>query len=141
LGGCTRTSMVSRSLEKMMLIAIGLTTVVIIGVPVLIFTMDTLSNVSQLEAAQTFADRIHNYTARVDTGAQVSIAVEINVPSYVDLSSSGNTLSIAFVKAGTQEVVWSETYLHAIIVVPPDEPGIYTLTIALVGADIQITFN
>ena len=124
-----------------MLIAIGLTTVVIIGVPVLIYTMDTLSNASQLEAAQTFAQRLHNYTGRVDTGIQENIAVEMTVPSFVELSTSGNTLTIAFVKDGVQEAVWSETYSHNIVLISPDEPGIFTLTISLSGDDILITFT
>ncbi len=124
-----------------MLIAIGLSTVVIIGVPVLIFTMDTLSNASQLEAAQTFAQRLHNYTGRVDTGSQENIAVEMTVPSYVELRTSGNTLTIAFVKEGVQEAIWSETYSRNIVLIPPDEPGIYTLTISLSGDDIQIAFS
>ncbi len=133
--------MVSRTIEKMILIAVGLTTVVIIGVPVLMYTMDTLANVSQLEAAQTFADRMHNYTSRVDTGQQDEVIVEITVPSYIEMSASGQSLSIAYMKDGNQEAVWSETYAHAIVLTPPESSGIHTLTIRLVSGEIHISFS
>ena len=133
--------MVSRTIEKMMLIAVGLTTVVIIGVPVLMYTMDTLANVSQLEAAQTFADRMHNYTSRVDSGLQDEVIVEIAIPSYIEMSASGQSLTIAYMKDGNQEAVWSETYSHEIILTPPDTTGIKTLTIALISGEIHISFS
>ena len=133
--------MVSRTIEKMILIAVGLTTVVIIGVPVLMYTMDTLANVSQLEAAQTFADRMHNYTSRVDTGQQEEVIVEITVPSYIEMSASGQSLTIAYMKDGNQEAAWSETYVHAIVLTPPDTAGIHTLTISLVSDEIHISFS
>lgn len=124
-----------------MLIAIGLTTVVIIGVPVLMYTMDTLSKVSQLEAAQSFADKLHNYTTRVDMGLQEDVVIEIVVPGYIDISASGNTLSIAYVKDGTQEAIWSESYLHAVLVIPPQETGIHMMSITLVADVIEIAFS
>jgi len=124
----------------MVLIAIGLTTVVIIGVPVLMYTMDTLNNVSQYETASTLARRIHNYTERVDSGDNESITVEITIPSYLEIEASGNTLSVFYIRDGNQEAEWSEVYLHHIVLTPPVEPGIYILTITIQGSDLQITF-
>jgi len=50
--------MVSRSLEKMMLIAVGLSTAVIIGVPVLLYAIDTMSYSTHLQTAQLAAGDI-----------------------------------------------------------------------------------
>ena len=133
--------MVSRSLEKMVLIAIGLTTVVIIGVPVLMYTMDTLNNASQFETAATLAQRIHNYTQRVDAGENDSIVIEITIPSYLEIQASNNTLSIFYIKDGNQEAEWSETYLHPITLIPPTQSGIYTLSITLQDDELSLNFT
>jgi hypothetical protein len=132
--------MVSRSLEKLLLIAIGLSMVVMVGVPVLIYTMDTLSSASQLESAHAFADRLHNYTARVDQGLEESISVQVTVPSYIEMSSAGNTLVVSFVKDDNQVATWSESYLHSVNVSEPASPGVYTLVIALNGDTVEIEF-
>ncbi len=132
--------MVSRSLEKLLLIAIGLSMVVMVGVPVLIYTMDTLTNASQLEMAHAFADRLQNYTARVDQGLEESISIQVTVPSYIEMSSAGNTLVVSFVKDGNQVATWSQSYIHLISISPPPEPGAYTLMIALEGDTITINF-
>ena len=77
--------MVSRSLEKMLLIAVGLTTAVMVGVPVLLVAMDTISNASQLESAQSFAIIMHNVTGQVDSGQTNDTSMEIRVPDYVSM--------------------------------------------------------
>ncbi len=133
--------MVSRSMEKMMLIAIGLTTVVIVGVPILAYTIETFSNISSFESAQTFAERVHNLTATVDGGNETELSVEIRVPKYVEITSSNNILSIAYVKEGIQDGFWSDSYLHEIVLIPPSDSGIYTLTVELVADQILVTFT
>jgi hypothetical protein len=132
--------MVSRSLEKLLLIAIGLSMVVMVGVPVLIYTMDTLSSASQLESAHAFADRLHNYTARVDQGLEESISVQVTVPSYIEISSAGNTLVVSFVKGGNQVASWPESYLHSVNITGTVPPGYCTLVIRLSGDTIEIAF-
>lgn len=132
--------MVSRSLEKLLLIAIGLSMVVMVGVPVLIYTMDTLTSASQLETAHAFADRLHNYTAQVDQGLEGSISVQVTVPSYIEMSSTGNTLVVSFVKDGNQVGTWSESYIHSVNITEPTSPGIYTLVITLDGNTVDIEF-
>ncbi|MFW9889141.1 MAG: hypothetical protein ACFFER_13230 [Candidatus Thorarchaeota archaeon] len=132
--------MVSRSLEKMILIAIGLSTAVIIGVPVLLYTIDTLGNASLLEMAEQFAERLHNLTERVDNGTVNSTSLDIIVPDGVSVISSGGTLTVAFEKLGVPSQDWGETYENSIVLQPPSEPGPYSLVIQLIGSDIHISF-
>jgi hypothetical protein len=134
-------NMVSRSLEKMILIAIGLSTAVIIGVPVLLYTIDTLGNASQLEMAEQFAERLHNLTERVDTGTVNNTSVQINVPEGVSVTSNGGTLTVAFERLGVASQYWGESYGHSILLVPPPNAGTYTLLIQLTGNEIHITFT
>ncbi|MHA2353612.1 MAG: hypothetical protein ACXADC_00395 [Candidatus Thorarchaeota archaeon] len=133
--------MVSRSLEKMILIAIGLSTAVIIGVPVLLYTIDTLGNASQLEIAEQFAERLHNLTARVDIGSTNNTSAAITVPEGASVTSSGTTLTVAFEKLGVASQYWGETYGHSIHLVPPTESGTYSLLIQLLGDELHITFT
>ncbi|MFW9954963.1 MAG: hypothetical protein ACFFD3_10465 [Candidatus Thorarchaeota archaeon] len=133
--------MVSRSLEKMILIAIGLTTVVIIGVPVLIYAMETLTNASQLEMAENFADSLHNATNRVDMGLTNHTYMQVSIPQYVSVSASGNTLTIAFTKDGGNTYSWSNTYTHPVSLSAPPGPGIYTLTIVIEDGELLIVFT
>jgi hypothetical protein len=132
--------MVSRSLEKMILIAIGLSTAVIIGVPVLLYTIDTLGNASQLEIAENFAERLHNLTERVDNEAANNTSVLVNVPDGVSVTSNGATLTVAFEKLGVASQYWGEAYGHSIVLVPPTEPGTYSLLIQLIEDEIFISF-
>jgi hypothetical protein len=133
--------MVSRSLEKMILIAVGLSTAVIIGVPVLLYTIDTLGNASQLEMAEQFAERLHNLTERVDTGTVNNTSVDINVPEGVSVTSNDGTLTVVFEKLGVPSQYWGETYGHSIVLQPPLGPGAYSLVIQLIGSDIHISFT
>ena len=134
-------NMVSRSLEKMILIAIGLSTAVIIGVPVLLFTIDTLSDTSQLEMAEQFAERLHNLTERVDIGTTNNTSVLVNVPEGVSVTSNGATLTVAYERLGVASQYWGETYGHSIVLVPPSESGTYSLVIQLIGNEIHISFT
>ncbi|MFW9847518.1 MAG: hypothetical protein ACFFF4_00150 [Candidatus Thorarchaeota archaeon] len=133
-------SMVSRSLEKMMLIAIGLTMVVIVGVPVLLYTMDILSSASELEMAQNFADRVHNATSRVDQGLVNDTHIEISVPQYVEISAVGNTLTIMYEKEGADSISWSNTYTRQITLVSPPGFGLYMLYIHIDSGELVVAF-
>jgi len=133
-------SMVSRSLEKMMLIAIGLTMVVIVGVPVLLYTMDILSSASELEMAQNFADRVHNATSRVDQGLVNNTNMQISVPQYVEVSAVGNTLTIIYEKEGADPISWSNTYTRPISLVSPPGFGLYMLYIHIDNGELVVTF-
>ncbi len=133
-------SMVSRSLEKMMLIAIGLTMVVIVGVPVLLYTMDILSSASELEMAQNFADRVHNATSRVDQGLVNNTNMQISVPQYVEVSAVGNTLTIIYEKEGADPISWSNTYTRSISLVSPPGFGLYMLYIHIDNGELVVTF-
>ncbi|MFW9845954.1 MAG: hypothetical protein ACFFD6_04350 [Candidatus Thorarchaeota archaeon] len=92
--------MVSRSLEKMILIAIGLSTAVIIGIPVLMYSIDTLSNASQADLALRFADRLHNVTESVDDGIANNTVIEISVPEGVTVTSDGTSLTVSLEREG-----------------------------------------
>ena len=133
--------MVSRSLEKMLLIAIGLTTVVMVGVPVLLYAMDTLSSASQLEMAQNFANNVHNATGRVDLGQANNTLLQIIVPQYVTISASGTTLTITYAKEGSDTFSWSNSYTHPINLAAPPDAGLFIMSISLVGGEVQLAFS
>ncbi len=133
--------MVSRSLEKMILIAIGLTTAVIVGVPILMYAIDTLGTTSQLEIARQVAESIHNGTARVDDGIVNSTAIEVTVPEGVTLVADNSTLTIFFEKEGIEPRSWSGIYDHAIVLHGPIGPGPYIVNIGLVSSTIEISFT
>ncbi|MHA2240108.1 MAG: hypothetical protein ACXACE_00735 [Candidatus Thorarchaeota archaeon] len=133
--------MVSRSLEKMMLIAIGLTTVVIVGVPVLLYAMDTLSGASQLDMAETFATRIHDVTLAVDNGTSNDTLIEVNVPSGVTVSAVGNSLSVTLQRASSDPIVWSWDFNHNLQVVQPESSGLHILQVRYVAGIIELTFT
>lgn len=132
--------MVSRSLEKMLLIAVGLTTAVMVGVPVLLVAMDTISNVSQLESAQSFAITIHNVTGQVDSGQTNDTSVEIRVPDYVSIRVEGNQLVVEYQREGRDAISWTNSYSHPIDLTTPDSVGLYTMRVQLVEGEIKITF-
>lgn len=131
----------SRSLEKMILIAVGLSTAVIIGVPVLLYTIDTLGNASQLEMAEQFAERLHNLTERVDNGTVNNTSADINLPDGVSVTSNDGTLTVTFEKLGIPSQYWGVTYGHSIVLQPPSGPGAYSLVIQLIDSDIHISFT
>lgn len=133
--------MVSRSLEKMLLIAIGLTTVVLVGVPVLFYTMNIISNASQIETAQRFAVELHNETAQVDDGSLDEVVTSIMVPYGIEVSASGYTLLISFQADNGEQYAWSEVYTHTINLTPPEEAGMQFVEIKLNGDELDITFT
>jgi hypothetical protein len=133
--------MVSRSLEKMLLIAIGLTTVVMVGVPVLLYAMNTLSSASELEMAQHFADRVHNATGRVDLGQTNNTSIEISVPQYVSVTSDSNSLTITYDKEGRDPFNWGNSYTHPILLTPPTDAGVYIMSVSLVDGEIHLVFT
>ena len=125
----------------MILIAVGLSTAVIIGVPVLLYTIDTLGNASQLEMAEQFAERLHNLTERVDNGTVNNTSADINLPDGVSVTSNDGTLTVTFEKLGIPSQYWGVTYGHSIVLQPPSGPGAYSLVIQLIGSDIHISFT
>ncbi|MHA2378651.1 MAG: hypothetical protein ACXADO_03225 [Candidatus Thorarchaeota archaeon] len=132
--------MVSRSLEKMLLVAIGLSTAVLVGVPVLMYAMDTLGAASQVERAGQFADRVHNVTGNVDDGLLNTTAIEINVPEGVAISSDGTYLTIVFEREGLDTRTWSNIYDHLIVLIGPTGSGTYIMSVQLDSGTIEITF-
>jgi hypothetical protein len=132
--------MVSRSLEKMLLVAIGLSTAVLVGVPVLMYAMDTLGAASQVKRAGLFADRVHNVTESVDDGLANNVAIEINVPEGVTLTADGTTLTIVFERESLETRAWSDIYDHSIVLVGPAGSGTYIMHIQLDSGTIEITF-
>ncbi len=132
--------MVSRSLEKLMLIAIGLTTVVLVGIPILLFAIDTLGNATQLELAQNFSERVHNETQLVDTGTNNTI-IEINIPTGVTVSAEGSTLTVSFQSSGGLITAWEESYSHTISLQAPSGAGPHLMQIAMVAGIIELTFT
>ncbi|MFQ5831106.1 MAG: hypothetical protein ACE5H4_00180 [Candidatus Thorarchaeota archaeon] len=133
--------MVSRSLEKMMLIAIGLTTAVIVGVPILMYAIDTLGTTSQLERARQVAESIHNGTAKVDDGFVNSTVIEITVPEGVTVVADNSTLTIFFEKESMEPRSWSEIYDHEIMLHGPVGSGPYVVNIVLVSSTIEMSFS
>jgi hypothetical protein len=133
--------MVSRSLEKMMLIAIGLSTAVIVGVPVLMYAIDTITTTSYLEDAQMVADQIHNTTRQVDIGTIPDATIQVHIPVGITMSAEGNTLTILFNYQGVEPQTWIETYDNQIVISPPTEAGNYLMHIDLSAGVIHITFS
>ncbi|MBY8996424.1 MAG: hypothetical protein KGD60_01740 [Candidatus Thorarchaeota archaeon] len=136
--------MVSRSLEKMMLIAIGLSTAVIVGVPVLMYAMDTINTTSQLQEVHLAVEQIHNATRDVDNGVSNTTTITVWVNPGVTVTAVGNTLTVLFSNDGTVPRSWAATYNHDISIDHPilttriKEP--YTVEIVLVDGIIHISF-
>ncbi len=133
--------MVSRSLEKMMLIAIGLTTVVLVGVPVLLYSINTINAVSNLERAQTFAQQLHNATAEVDQLRNDSISLELFLPDDVQVVVNDRTLTVSYHPPDGTVETWSHGYNHTLALTPPSESGTYLVTVRLNSGTIEIIFS
>ena len=123
-----------------MLIAIGLTTVVLVGIPILLFAVDTLGNATQLELAHNFSERVHNETQLVDTGANNTI-IEINIPTGVTVSADGYTLTVSFQSSGGLVTMWEEDYSHIISLQAPSGSGPHMMHIVMVAGIIELTFT
>lgn len=136
--------MVSRSLEKMMLIAIGLSTAVIVGVPVLMYAMDTINTTSHLQEAQFAAEQIHNATMEVDTGVTNSTAFNIWANPGFTVTANGNMLMVSFSNDGGTPRTWSATYIHEISIDNSISSHLsktpYSMEIVLVDDVIHISF-
>ncbi|MGY5881366.1 MAG: hypothetical protein RTV31_14025 [Candidatus Thorarchaeota archaeon] len=132
--------MVSRSLEKMMLIAVGLSTAVIIGVPVLLYAIDTMSYSTHLQSAQLAADDIFSATEQLDTGELNSTTIRVHIPTGMSMIADGSTLTISVLING-QTTSWSDSYTHQIVINPPTEAGIYDMEFSMVSNVIHITYT
>ncbi|MDH4213100.1 MAG: hypothetical protein OEV85_04195 [Candidatus Thorarchaeota archaeon] len=132
--------MVSRSLEKMMLIAVGLSTAVIIGVPVLLYAINTMTYSTHLQDAQSAAEAIFTATNRIDSGELQNLTIQIHIPTGVTMTVNGNVLTITVLIDG-QQTGWSESYDHQLSISPPTESGNYNMIFTLVSNVIQITHS
>ena len=132
--------MVSRSLEKMMLIAVGLSTAVIIGVPVLLYAIDTMSYSTHLQGAQIAAEDIFTATERLDTGELNNLTIRVHLPAGMLMIADGSSLTISVLING-QTTSWSESYTHQIIINPPTEAGYYDIEFTMVSDVIHITYS
>jgi uncharacterized protein (UPF0333 family) len=133
--------MVSRSLEKMMLIAVGLTAVVIVGVPVLMFAINTLGATSQYEEAQTAATEILDAIQSVDDGIVNSTSLQVSIPAGLTIGSDGSTVSIIYTYQGSSTGTWNRIYTHIVLVDPPSAAGTYTVDISIDAGAISVTFS
>ncbi|TFG27282.1 hypothetical protein EU527_18700 [Candidatus Thorarchaeota archaeon] len=138
--------MVSRSLEKMMLIAVGLSTAVIIGVPVLLVAIDTMTTTQQVQYAQQASEKIFNATRQVDDGVSSDITIEVYIPDNFEMStdSTGSVLTIT-VDTGRPPpdtyLTWLEDFDHQIVVNCPSKAGYYYFTFTMVSDVIHITYS
>jgi len=132
--------MVSRSLEKMMLIAVGLSTAVIIGVPVLLYAIDTMTYSTHLQDAQFAANNILHATEQLDTGELNSTTIRVYIPTGMSMVVDGSTLTIS-VLINSQTTSWSDSYTHQIVINPPTEAGNYDMEFTMVSNVIHITYT
>ncbi len=132
--------MVSRSLEKMMLIAVGLSTAVIIGVPVLLYAIDTMSYTTHLQDAQNAANDIFEAVEQLDTGIVNSTTVRVHIPTGMLMDSSGTLLTIS-VLINEVTTSWSHSYTHQLTINPPTEAGLYDLHFEMISNVIHITYT
>ncbi len=133
--------MVSRSLEKMLLIAVGLSAAVLVGIPILMYSINAMNSTSQLQMAETFAGHVHDYVDIVDNGNSTGITTEINVPSSVTVSAIGDTLTVTYQPEGQQATSWSESYMHPISIIAPNDAGTYTLQVQITEGNLVIVFS
>ena len=107
--------MVSRSLEKMILIAIGLSTVVIIGVPVLMYAIDTITITTYLEDARIAAEEIHLAASVLDDGTYTTQTIVITIPPGFSVGVDNNTLIVRLSYGGQRTQTWTESYNHPLL--------------------------
>jgi uncharacterized protein (UPF0333 family) len=134
--------MVSRSLEKMMLIAVGLSTAVVVGVPVLLYAIDRVNAASEFELADTFALQLQNATLRVDSGYVENVTSQTYIPDGVTVSAAGNTLTIRYQRDTLLPSEWTANCNHHIVIVSaPASAGTYKMTVEMVSGTIEITLT
>ncbi|MFX0107297.1 MAG: hypothetical protein ACFE7R_03365 [Candidatus Hodarchaeota archaeon] len=132
--------MVSRSLEKMILIAIGLTTAVLVGIPILMYSMSSLEQAALIEEATLFAETLHNATDRVDKGLENDTGIPIQVPNRVSVSSSNTVLTVTLERDEGSDLLFSVAYDHVIDLIPPASAGDYWVFLRLVDDSLQVHF-
>lgn len=127
-----------------MLIAIGLSTVVIVGVPVLMYAIDTINTTSQLQEVQLAAEQVHNATREVDYGISNNTAINLWVNLGFTVTANGKTLTVAFIKDGGSPHTWVATYNHDISIDNPiltqSNRMLYSMEVVLVDDVIHISF-
>ncbi len=133
--------MVSRSLEKMMMVAIGLSTVVLVGAPVLMYSVEILTAASELEVAHAFSSRLHNVTSQVDAGIVNEVNIELVVPPHVTITASGTILTVTYQPDTREPVEWTNSYNHTLHVDPPTKKGTHALRVRLQDDVLYITFT
>jgi uncharacterized protein (UPF0333 family) len=136
----SKEGMVSRSLEKMLLIAIGLSTAVIVGVPLLMVAIQTLQGTSQIEMARAFAESTHNLVHSIDSGECEDMSVQVNIPDCATIDVDGSFLGIYCYIEGELAESWEETYTHSIEFSGQLDSGSYTVRARLIGEIIELSF-
>ncbi|MHA2117056.1 MAG: hypothetical protein ACXABN_10010 [Candidatus Thorarchaeota archaeon] len=138
-------SMVSRSLEKMMLIAIGLSTAVIVGVPILMYSIDTINTTTHLQEAELAAEQIHNATMLVDSGSTNSTSITVWIRPGTTVTATGTTLTILYSEGVGSLQTWPATYNHDIVIDDPlnthQAVTPYTVEVVIVDNVIHISFD
>ncbi len=134
--------MVSRSLEKMTLIAVSLMAAVSVSVPILMYSIEFLSAASAIERAELFAETLHNVTGRIDNGTGDSFLMQVYVPSGTTIEAEEFVLTVQYIPPyGGEVIVWSRTYSHALNVdSPPQGEGLYQLHVHMNNGTIEISF-
>ena len=138
--------MVSRSLEKMMLIAIGLSTAVIIGVPVLLHAIDTMTTTQRFQAADLAAQRILNATRLIDIGELNETTIQVQIPEGFAMTVDNNGYSLIMtLNLGDQppgnNAMWSETFSHPIALNESPEAGTLVMIFHMESGVIQINYT
>ena len=123
-----------------MLIAVGLSSAVIIGVPVLLYAINTMSYTTHLQDAQSAADAIFAAVGQLDTGALNSTTIRVHIPTGMLMDASGSSLTIS-VLINEIPTIWSNSYSHQIVINPPTEAGIYDLDFEMISNVIHITYT
>lgn len=124
-----------------MLIAIGLTTVVLVGVPVLLYSMDILSATADIDSARIAAEKIHNETTLVDNGLSDTDGVNVYLPRGFEAWIDGADFIMQIRLANGATHTWARIFNHSVsIVEPPQGEGEYWVEIMLVGDTIEIAF-
>jgi hypothetical protein len=124
----------------MMLIAIGLSAAVIVGVPMLIFSINMVNNTSSYQSAENFANKMFSYVDAVDAQEVTVIEETIIVPLNVTMSSGYKRLDIVYHIPDQAPVGWTEYYQHEIDIIPPNTTGQQMVRIEMNNNTIQIRF-
>ncbi|MBD3157758.1 MAG: hypothetical protein GF309_03120 [Candidatus Lokiarchaeota archaeon] len=133
--------MVSRSLEKMLLIAVGLSSAVIVGVPLLMHAVNLMAGATRFEMAQQAANQIHNATEEIDMEQANRTTVQFNAPEGFAIQVQDNKLTITYSQDGEIVGSWPHTYSHSLLSTGFQGRGNYVLTIRLVDEVVHLSFN